>query len=221
MKRARREAPEGAELVVSPPPPALRHLRGQAVQQRPGRPGKQDEPEDHAEHLAVRAQQRGLDRRLGDLAFAVGAGRLAAPLQQQGARALEIARAQRVEDVLERLHQLAEGDAGVQHRHGPDPAEDRAQVMQQVEHDQRRQHPRADGGEPAHGAVRHFARIQVVGQAIEVAAEAGEHGVAPWQRTRPLDQQRRDDGEEGHGVSGSAVDGAAILNEPDESGARS
>jgi hypothetical protein len=117
--------PKAPNSASRRPPPTAGEIIRQPVEQGAGRTRQQDEPDDHRKNVPMRGDQRFLHRQAGDLGGVEPVGRAAAPLAQQGPRALRLSHAQRQVDVGVVVAELAEAQRQVEDRHVPGKAEQR------------------------------------------------------------------------------------------------
>ena len=190
-----------AERAALEGPVATREL-GHSIQHGAGRTQAErrqhDEPEEDAEDVPVRGQQRMLDH----MAQQFGPRQLArvemAPLGEQLARAALVTAVECVADVGEIVAELAKAEAQVQHRDVPHQTEKNVDVRQ-TEINRAGKHRRH-----AHRHAPHDPRVMVT-PGVEIAPgpahprrEQVVHRIAARQGLELFDQEREQDGEETH-----------------------
>jgi hypothetical protein len=176
---------------------------GHPVQHRAGRAEAQrrqhHEPEEDAEDVAVRRQQRMLDH----VAQQLGAGQFArvevAPLGEQAARLVLVATVQGIADVGVVVAELAKAQREVEHADDrwPAPAArcTRARARRSAVSSAGQQH----GDTPDHPGVVRLARVEVAPGPRDPGLQAVVDPVVARQRLELFEQQREEDGEEAHG----------------------
>ena len=148
--------------------------------------------------MAVRGEQRLLDRQADHfLARSHDAGG-AAPLVEQHARTLDVAGLHRELDVGEVVAELPEAEREIEHG---DVEDQREQRVHRVEHRVQRegeQHRRQHGDQPGDHAVAALAAVEGLLEPRRPRRERALHGLALAQRAPLLDDQRGDDRENTH-----------------------
>ena len=192
--------------------PVARAELGHAVDHRTDRPQShrraQHEPEEHAEDMAVRGQQRMLD----DMAQQLGARQLAgiemAPLLQHRARALFLALLERVADVGEVMAELAKTQRQVEHHQIPQQGQQHAVVVEQLEHAEHQQRGHAQRDRPDHPGMVLAAGVEVARRPARPVDQGFMDRIALRQRTQLLDDQGQQDGKKTHVMNDSGADAA-------------
>jgi hypothetical protein len=175
---------------------------GEAVQDCAQRPeaerGQGDEPEEDAEHVPVRCQQRVLHHMPQHFRARQLARVEVAPLGEQPPRLVLVAAFERVADVGEVVAELPEAERAVEHDDVEGQAEQRVlPVQQQIDtaHGERRyEHGRA----PSHPGMVRATGVEVATAPGDVGAQRLVRGRLARQRLDLLQHQRHEDREKTH-----------------------
>ena len=194
---------EFAVLLERTRSPLFIEDRSHAVQDCARRSGKDQEPEDHAEDMAMRSDQSFLDRDFRYFSSVVFGRRFVAPLAQQLAGLFDVAGAQGFRDLGECMAELAEAQRQVQHRDIPQPAKSEVDAAQKIITGEGNESPGQYGEPPRKHPLALFARIEVAAQGVHIADEPALDNRARAQWAELLDQQREQQREKGHsGIEG-------------------
>ncbi len=185
--------------------PFARYIVAKAIQHGACRADGQNEPEKHAQHIALHRHQGMFDGLLGDIAGAHVHGIERFPLFEQAARGGGIVVIERVLDVREVVAELAKTEGEIQHRHIPRQGQQQAVVQRDEINHQCDQGGQQHGDEPGRDAVMRPSRIEVARGNISQTLAQPIHGAAAAQGFELLDKQGDQNGEKSH---------ASILRQP-------
>ena len=193
-----RIAAEFAVLLERTRSPFFIEDRSHAIEDCARRSGQDQEPEDHAEDMAMRSDQSFLDGDFRYFSSVVFGRRFVAPLAQQLAGLVDVAGAQGFRDLGECMAELAEAQRQVQHRDIPQPAKSDVDAAQKIIAGEGNQSPGQYGEPPRNHPLAPFARIEVAAQGVHIADEPALDNRARAQWPELLDQQREQQREERH-----------------------
>ncbi len=175
---------------------------GHAEQHRAGRAQAQrradDEPEEHAEDMPVRSQQRMFDHMAQHLGVWQLAGIQVQPFGQQAPHLVVVAVVQRLAQIGEVVAELAEAQRQVEHHHIEGHRQQQAVVPDAQGDERHQQRRRQHRYAPHHPRMPRLAGVEVAPHPADPGHQPVMHPVVARQGFQLFDQQRDQDGEETH-----------------------